>query len=621
MGNVAQESQYGAASPNLFQFTPPIPGSSGPVAQQVALMLASPHGGPGLISAMNAAGSPAAAADLFMTAFERPLQSAANLPNREAQAQAAYAAGYARGGLVPGFAEGGTVGWLRRHGKGKPSPRASRPKGIKWPRWAGQSIFGGISGWGTGRSGKAKPDKDMIGAGGPFPFWVGDLDPINRALSAILFLDATAAGGGGLGGDAQKWANLVQWYTTLYSSPLYAPSVPGASDTFGSWASPSSFVITQDATGQTVTPYVSPNLPAVIGQLTQIAGYQGSIVADLKAAYADTQGLAGDPIQDAIKRRVTEVRRISTRVKHNIARIKALRKQITEEFKKQAPKGTKPGSAAYNAFYKARNDRITDWQNQIKALEKQNVLLMGGKDVMPSPAGGELGTIQGQLGSPAQGDAIAQVLGTNTAAGGLYDLQTILGTWITGLHGTGGDIDQQQLQLTEYQLGLAGLDPTGAAIKNALRAAAASGTPPAQAPLTGAISFAYQGQTYLAGVPLPAGGLPGMASGGIIDFGPLSRMVPWGGSFFAGGIVPGAPGEPRMVMAHGGEEFGGGMGGGAQLQNAIERLTSSISQHDDTVQQQIKATNANTSATRTARVSYGGGTLASETVLNLGVGA
>lgn len=59
---------------------------------------------------LNSSASPGAAASVFMSDWERPLASSANLPNREQGAREAFAAGYSRGGRLRGFA-----GW---HAKG-----------------------------------------------------------------------------------------------------------------------------------------------------------------------------------------------------------------------------------------------------------------------------------------------------------------------------------------------------------------------------------------------------------------------------------------------------------------------------------------------------------------------
>lgn len=64
----------------------------------------------GLRSAMNAAGSPGAAATIFMNDFEHPNVALENLPRRIAGANAAYAAGYASGGPVTMYDTAGTSG-------------------------------------------------------------------------------------------------------------------------------------------------------------------------------------------------------------------------------------------------------------------------------------------------------------------------------------------------------------------------------------------------------------------------------------------------------------------------------------------------------------------------------
>ena len=114
IGNASQESSLvpsisGGGAAGLWQWTP---GSKlfdyaaavkkpwQAVATQAALMTQTI--GRSGVAAMNSAGSPANAASWLMTNFERPLASAANLPNRIAQAIRAYAAGLAGGGFAGG---------------------------------------------------------------------------------------------------------------------------------------------------------------------------------------------------------------------------------------------------------------------------------------------------------------------------------------------------------------------------------------------------------------------------------------------------------------------------------------------------------------------------------------
>jgi hypothetical protein len=110
IGNASQESSLspaidGGGAAGLWQWTPGsklfdwaaahgLPWQA--VATQ-AMKLNADMGGPG---SMNLMRSPAAAATYMMNSFERPLASAANLPNRIAQANLAYSQGFAKGGVV-----------------------------------------------------------------------------------------------------------------------------------------------------------------------------------------------------------------------------------------------------------------------------------------------------------------------------------------------------------------------------------------------------------------------------------------------------------------------------------------------------------------------------------------
>lgn len=518
-----------------------------------------------------------------------------------------------------------------------------------------------------------------IGIDGPFPFAVGDLDPINATLSQILSLDGGQGGTLG-GGDAAVQSGLVQWFTNLWSSGLYP------SPNFSSWANPSDFVISTDAAGNPITPYVSPNLPQVLAQLGQIAGYQGKLVGDLTGADTDARSLAG-PIQAAIARRAKMVASIRARIKANVARIKALqakiaaiRKQIERERRLRVPfphpsdhlgparppyphPRNRREWAANDGYWRARQtsgrqrlsaeraantafDRqrkatiagltgqIGPLQQQIGAYEFQNSYLGGAP--LSIGSGGELAQIMGQLGSPASsggagGPALGLVLGTGSGASGLYDLLGIVQGWDTQLSGVGGDIDQQQMQLALYQQGIGALSPGASAALAAAVAqqaqsagAAAGGSGAGTGPsLTGTTAFSFQGQQVLASLkPLMAIG-NGMASGGLLDR--LARMPPFAGVFHTGGVVPGPVGAERMILAEGGETIlpadSRNPAGGAPVSAAIDRLVQALGDHQRTVGELTAATRQNTTA-----VSSTGGPsryvgLSSERMIDLGVGA
>jgi hypothetical protein len=532
---------------------------------------------------------------------------------------------WARGGGA--YARGGTPGHA---GAQHPSARvaammaAAKKKGNKPKRGKG------LAGWAPnaphpGMDTRGWASSGLVGTDGPFPFSIADLDPINAVLAQIFALDGQSPGGGNLGGDAQTQSSLIQFYTSLWGSSLYPPSIPGAADTFTSWDSPSAFVLTTDAKGATVDPYLSANLPGVIGELSQAAGWQGALVGDLTGALGLSTGLVG-PVKASIATRVAEVAKIKARVKANAAQVKAkqakitanlariaqLRKQIAGAQGKIAAERKKkhPNAAAIKAW----GNQITGWQGQIERLQdenqrlggspnavgtggeigplqKQNIQLGGDPMSIPSPLGGELGTISSELGAPAGGSAIDVLTGTGTSASGLYDLQSILAGWIAALGGQTGDIATQTIQLREYQQALGNL---GAVVPGPATSAAASA---AQAnPLTGSLAFTYRGQVYTAG--LAQGGMLSLDSVFDSPTGPLSRLPAFGGSFYSGGVVPGQPGEPRTVIAHGGEIIGQpGQGGGASLSAAVDRLTQALSSHQGSVEKLTQATDQNTSAT------------------------
>lgn len=101
LGNALQESDLNWSTPGgglWQQVTNFGQGAPSPLVQMQTML-------PqilGIRAAMNSAGSPAAAATLFMNSFERPDVSLENLPRRIAGAIAAYASGYAKGGAVRG---------------------------------------------------------------------------------------------------------------------------------------------------------------------------------------------------------------------------------------------------------------------------------------------------------------------------------------------------------------------------------------------------------------------------------------------------------------------------------------------------------------------------------------
>lgn len=456
-----------------------------------------------------------------------------------------------------------------------------------------------------------------LGADGPLPFFTGDLSPINEMLSVILGIDggsgsspsSGAAGGGAFGlgvgnsSNANTLGNLMQWYTNLWGSGLNPPpTLPGGSDIFPGWNSPGDFVISADALGNTISPYLSPNLDTVVGQLSQMLGWQGGIVGDLGSALTGSQNLV-KPLQAAIKRRVDQVAAIRKRVLANVAKIKALRAKKTAENKKNPPYAkpkTSAQRAANTSFDNARKTKIAGWNKEIASLQAENQQLAGNEDSVGS--GGELHAISNQLGTSAGTGALGTVEGSNNNSSGLYSVLDQVQGWETLLGGTGGAISGQQLQYQLYQQGLAGLAPGASTALAAAVASAATASATSQNtnPLTGTVGFAFQGQNYAATLLAPLVQAVGAA------------LPPFGGTFHQGGVVPGPVGAERMILAQGGEvvsPLGGRAGAGAN--ESIDRLVSALGDHQKSVAALTQATCANTSAISStgghngARYSYG----------------
>lgn len=100
LGNAWQESSFNVneAGGGFWQQISNFgQGTGGTLLNQMTVMLGQIGG---LKGALNAAGSPGAAATLFMDDFEKPNAALANLPRRIAGANAAYAGGFANGGFA-----------------------------------------------------------------------------------------------------------------------------------------------------------------------------------------------------------------------------------------------------------------------------------------------------------------------------------------------------------------------------------------------------------------------------------------------------------------------------------------------------------------------------------------
>lgn len=427
--------------------------------------------------------------------------------------------------------------------KSKPSKPAAKtakkPKGLE-----------GIGAGGFGAGGSTGGVGSIIGAGGAFPFSTSDLDPINNALSEILRLDggdSSGIGTTGITGKATDLWSLIDWYTNTYWTSGLFPS-----PNFSSIGSPSDFVISQDAFGNPVSPYVSGNINEVVKQLSQAIGWQDSGVGDLKGSLSLSQHVV-PAINKAIRRRVEIVKKIRKRINDNLKQIAALQAKIKASRAGKRPYAHPKGKsqhAANAAFEHNRKGQISGWQGQITKLEAENAQLGGDKSKVGG--GGELGQIHDQLGDAGTSSAINTALGSGSDASGLYQLLSTVTGWESTLGGTGGDISLQQLQLGEWQQNLSGLVP-GA--DQSLAATLASGTSASSSGASSQMASLLEQQLQTAGEALAVSQA---------QYGVLANLPPFGGSFATGGMVPGPVGAARTIIAHGGEIVSpvGGVDGG-----------------------------------------------------------
>lgn len=443
------------------------------------------------------------------------------------------ALGLSGGTPSPGDSSGKTSLGKGAHGSKKPK---KPPKPL-----SGHPLAGGITG--PSAFGSAQP-----GTLAPYPFDSStDLKSINAALSAIFSLDGGQGGTLGGGGDAQHMSDLITYYTNLWSSALYP------SPNFGNYASPGDFAITTDPQGNPVTPFLSPHITEVGGELSQIIGWQQEWVGDLSTADVLSLNVKG-PIQKAIQARVQAVAQIKQMIAENLKAIAALKKKIADA-KKQLAGITKAGTPnqqtltglnnqvtalgnkktqLLDSLYKGNptkaqkasinsqisaidtqvtalntkiaaeqgkspnksqmgpiNKQIGAWNGQISQYEAQNNDLSGSPTSVGT--GGELGTITGQLGVPGSLGGILLTEG-GTSSSGLYGLQDTVAGWDSQLTSVNGDIPQQQLQLQLYQAALAGLLP-GAQAQLAADNSQAGGTAATNSTL---VSLLQQQNTLLA---------------------------------------------------------------------------------------------------------------------------
>ena len=248
-----------------------------------------------------------------------------------------------------------------------------------------------------------------------------------------------------------------------------------------------------------------------IAELQQLLTWQTTLRDQLKATLDRITELVGR-IQSAILTRRLYAHKVRDQIRQNIAQVNTL---LVDE---KAPKLTRKQKQAL--------------AGQVTALESQNKTLGGEK--LKVGSSGVLGKVTGEINS----------LGTTLST--MSDNRLA----IVGASGIGGTLGAANLDVQSFADQLSVFSPTATA--KALATAAAADT------------AANAGGT---GVAAPAGPDPALLQQ-LLDQAHLATSVaehqlsvlsatpPFGGSFAQGGIVPGMPGEPRTIIAHGGEAVG-----------------------------------------------------------------
>lgn len=323
------------------------------------------------------------------------------------------------------------------------------------------------------------------------------------------------------------------------------------------------FIVTQDALGNAVTPYIDwPTVNADLAQLNQLYGIESTILADYNGpkGVMSLLGPLVKGIKAAIKVRKTKIAALTKRVRENLkkiadlqAKIKTWQANISGAKTSHHIAGHYVGSGKNRKYIPAHD--ITDaaavtavkgWKGQISGANKEiaglqvdNQSLAGTFQYagnLTLTTGGQIGTLNKQVGSlqtdltnmqaylPGGGNELQGLFAMDPGApvGAAENTLSQLSTQISALSGT--TLGQQLAQAQNQAGGGAG---TGGADQSQLVSLLEQ-----QLQTANTTNFVLSQQ-----------------------YGVLANLPPFGGSFAAGGIVPGPPGAARTIIAHGGEEF------------------------------------------------------------------
>ena len=398
-------------------------------------------------------------------------------------------------GTATGGPEGIETGWANAAGTGPLTPYGGRPDGTAT---SGGQAFRRFIGYAQGGIlGGALSTLGSAGSALLGGIGQGDItNPIGSAMGQISSLI-------GPDGDVSRITDLMSYWQGMWGLNSAVSNIMSGG---------SSAAILTDANGN---PYIDQaDVNTAIAQLSQEVGWENQIVGDLQAALTLSRILPPQ-IQKQIKAYQAKIAAIKKKIQENVKRINALNKMINTEQGRKKPN--------YHA--------IATWKNQVLALQTENQQLGGNQTSVGT--GGQIGSLSGQI-TTLQSD-LQTVQGYPDQIGG------------AGGSGLGGQLGPAQVTLAQLSQELGALSP--GALQTALATAQAQATPAASS--TSALDALLQQQNQILAQQYEVSQaqyqcLPG----------PTFGLPPFGGSFANGGMVPGPPGAPRTIIAHGGEAVG-----------------------------------------------------------------
>lgn len=323
------------------------------------------------------------------------------------------------------------------------------------------------------------------------------------------------------------------------------------------------------------------NVQLRLGQLNGLLGFQKRIKENLENALGISGTVTAGTIA-AIKERKKAIEEIRAKIKKLKEELAAKLKKIRDHIKANLGQmATLEKQVEHEGTGKGHESKVKALKSQIAALKKDNKTL-GGDET-------EVGT-GGQIGA-ATNSTDSQVKKLQGNANTLQSQQKELEerhkmissdvSGIVGVSGHGGSLAQTKLKVNELNQQITEVGGTPQKLKEAVIEAGGSGETPLELAERQKVQLEEKlkiksEELLISNRAVSAFGGPGdIGIGGVNAFTaaaargglfPGLNILPFGGSFAAGGVVPGPIGAPVGVVAHGGEEY---MGVGGQRQPSV----------------------------------------------------